>query len=251
MDRSLAIWLKHEDDEESEVARWMFSAATHMRTSRTVRTQHELFDKIMIFDDGLDDFEIELFKFATCIRQQLDFSAPFYYAGLRAPLLGRKSIDFLVADGDELRPMQISMNDYTSATKPMAAIAQPLLDDATLDWVHLDRTFILRLLENSGVMQQVTPSATAQDTIQVHTLGRPPEFDDYDGLDNWLSSGSNTYKLGTWHIGEDLSADQAAKHQDMQTGDLYVIYQMVKEDWKAFFVSRQRFEQLKALEESM
>jgi hypothetical protein len=37
----------------------------------------------------------------------------------------------------------------------------------------------------------------------------------------------------------------------MQTGDLYVIYQMVKEDWKAFFVSRQRFEQLKALEESM
>src|SRR6266496_2023303 len=73
MEKSLAIWLKEKDDSESELAKKSFSDATGIKTCRTVRTVHELYDKIRIFDDGLDDFEIELFKFTLCVRKGIDF----------------------------------------------------------------------------------------------------------------------------------------------------------------------------------
>src|SRR5262245_51714005 len=72
MEKSIAIWLKNADDEEFNTAKQMFSISTEIKTCRTVRTIHELYDKIRIFDDGLDDFEIELFKFLVCARREWD-----------------------------------------------------------------------------------------------------------------------------------------------------------------------------------
>jgi hypothetical protein len=247
MDNSLAIWLKEEDDDESEAGKQMFLAATQLKTTRTVRTLHELFDKIRLFDDGFDDFEIELFKFSICIRQQLDFGLPFHYSEMHTSLLGRKSLVFVVAAGNDFETIRCTLKDYQSAMSPLADKVRPLIDDSAFEWAHLDRTFILRVIKDVGMMTPVGRSCTKPETIQVHTIGRTPEFDDPHEFDEWMFSGGDTYTKETWQIGKDVTAEQAAEYRDAKTGDLYVYYQIIDDEWKGRFVSRERFAQMKAV----
>jgi hypothetical protein len=250
MDNSLAIWLKDEDDEENKAAKQMFLAATHLKTTRTVRTLHELFDKIRVFDDGFDDFEIELFKFSTCLRQQLDLGVPFHYSETRTSFFGRKSLVFVVARANEFETISCFLKDYESKIRQLAKKVRPLIDDSALEWAHLDRSFILRVMEDVGLMKPVTSSGTARQTIQVHTIGRTPEFDDPHDFDEWMCSGGDTYTKETWQIGKEVSADQAAQYRDAKTGDLYVYYQIVDGEWKGRFVSRELFSQMKAVHDA-
>ena len=129
MDSSLAIWLKEKDDKQSEAAKRMFSAATQFRTSRTVRTIYELFDKIRIFDDGLDDFQVELFKFFTCIRQRMDLNMPFHYTGMKTSLFGRKSLIFAVMGGTEFETISCLYKDYEAVVKPADNKVRPFIPD--------------------------------------------------------------------------------------------------------------------------
>lgn len=250
MDRSLAIWLKEADDDESEVAKQVFLTATQIKTSRTVRTMQELYDKIRIFDDGLDDFEIELFKFFTCIRQQMDLSLPFHYAETQTSFFGRKSLAFAVAKGGKFDTISCSFKDYEAAAYPVAKKVRPLVRNSAFQWAYLNRSFILQVLEDGGLMQAFTPATTETKTVRVHMLGRPPKIDDRHQLDDWLFNGGKTYKVGTWRVGVDVSADQAGQYRDAQSGDLYVYYQIVDGQWKGRFVSRQIFMQLKSVEDA-
>lgn len=250
MDHSLAIWLKDEDNDESEAAKQVFLDATQLKTTRTVRTLHELFDKIRLFDDGFDDFEIELFKFSTCVRKQLDLGLPFHYSETHTSFFGRKSLVFVVAGSGEFETISCSLKDYESAMRPLAEKVRPLIDDSVFQWAHLDRTFILRVMEDVGLMNPFTPSETAGQTIQVHTIGRTPSFDDPHDLDEWMFSGGDTYTKETWCIGKDVTAEQVTEHRDPKTGDLYVYYQIVDDEWKGRFVSREMFAKMKAVHDS-
>ena len=247
MDNSLAVWLRDEDNDESEAAKQMLLAATQLKTTRTVRTLHELYDKIRIVDDGLDDFEIELFKFSTCLRKQLDLGLPFHYSETHTSFFGRKSLVFVVAGDGEFETISCLLKDYESAMRPLANKVRPLNDELAFEWAHLDRTFILRVMEDAGLMNPVTPSPTRRQTIQVHTIGRTPEFDDPHDFDEWMFSGGDTYTQETWEIGEDVTAEQAAQYRDAKTGDLHVYYQIVDDEWKGRFVSRELFSQMKAV----
>ena len=86
-------------------------------------------------------------------------------------------------------------------------------------------------------------------TIQVHTIGRAPEFNDMHAFDSWMLSGGNTYQQETWEIGKDVTAEQAAEYRDTETGALYVSYQIVDSEWKGRFVTRELFLRLKAINE--
>jgi hypothetical protein len=247
MDNSLAIWLKDEDDEENRAAKEMFLAATHLKTARTVRTLHELVDKIRVFDDGFDDFEIELFKFSACLRHQLDLSMPFHFSETRTSFFGRKTLVFVVVRANECETNSCSLKDYESTIRPLAKKVRPLIADSALEWAHLDRTFILRVMEDAGLMKPVTASSTARQTIQVHTIGRTPEFNDPHDFDEWMFSGGDTYRKETWQVGKDVTAEQASQYRDATSGDLYVYYQIVDGEWKGRFVSREVFSQMKAV----
>ncbi|GEM_PF-717011 len=183
MDNSLAVWLREEDDDEGEAAKQMFLASTQLKTTRTVRTLHELYDKIRVFDDGLDDVEIELFKFSICLREKLDLGLPFHYSETHTSFFGRKSLVFVVARTGDFETISCSWKDYESAMRPLAEKVRPLIDDSTLEWAHLDRTFILRTMETVGLMKAVSPSPKQRKTIRVHTIGRTPDFEDPNSTD--------------------------------------------------------------------
>lgn len=250
MDNSLMIWLKDEDNDMSEVAKQMFRGATELKTTRTVRTVHELIDKIRLFDDGFDDFEIELFKWSVCIRKELDFGLPFHYAKTPRSLFGRKSLVFVVAAGNDFETINCTLKDYRSAVLPLAEMVGPLIDDSAFEWACLDRTFILRVMEDAGMITPVALSGAERETIQVHKIGRAPEFEDMHDHDEWLLSGGNTYTTETWEIGKDVTAEDAAEYRDAKTGDLYVYYQIIEDEWKGRFVSRDLFAKMKAVYDS-
>lgn len=173
MENSLAIWLNDEDNDESRSAKQMFLAATQLRTTRTVRTLHELYDKIRIFDDGFDDFEIELFKFSTCLRKQLDITLPFHYSEARTSLFGRKSLMFVIAGSDGFETISCSLKAYESAMGALSERVRPVIDDSAFKWARLDRTFILRVMEDVGLVDRVTPNARGRQTIHVHARIEP------------------------------------------------------------------------------
>jgi hypothetical protein len=141
---------------------------------------------------------------------------------------------------------------FDKSIQPLANIVRPMLDDSKFAWAHLDRMFILRVVEETGLMQEIAPTFSHDNTkIQVYTIGRTPEFQDPDALNEWLSSGGRTSKVETWQIGKDVSRDQVTQHRDQQTGNLYVFYKIVNDKWTAQFISRKIFEQMKVAEESM
>lgn len=165
MEKSLAIWLKDKDDEESQVAKQIFLAATESRITRTVRTLHELYDKIRVFDDGFDDFEIELFKFSTCIRERFDLGLPFHYLEMHTSFFGRKSLVFVVAQSGEFDTLSCSFRDFESAIRPLAEKVRPLISASVFQWAHLNRSFILDTLQHAGLMTPAMPSPGARQTI--------------------------------------------------------------------------------------
>ena len=250
MDRSLAIWLKAKDTSESRKAKQMFLAATQIKNSRTVRTAHELCDKIRIYDDGLDDFEIELFKFFTCMRQQVALDLPFHYAEMQRSPFEPVSLSFAVASNDDFEMTSCLLQDYEDAVYPIAEKIRPLLPASMFEWAELNRSFILKVLSSTGMMQATAPSAPEQTIIRAHILGRTPEFEDPYQLDGWLSSGGKTYNVENWRLGIDVSEAQAEKHRDSQSGELYVHYQIVQGQWKGRLVTRELFAKLKAVEDA-
>lgn len=96
MDKSMMIWLQKEETKEVKLARDMLSPLQPMSVTRIVRHYYELMDKITVFDAGFDDFEMELFKFGVCIRENIDLTTPFYFTELESPFLGRKKLLFLL-----------------------------------------------------------------------------------------------------------------------------------------------------------
>lgn len=150
MDNSLAIWLKDEDSDESKAAKKMLLAATNLRTTRSVRTLHELYDKITLFDDGLDDFEIELFKLGTCLREQFEMDLPFHYSGMENSFLGKKSLVFAIAGDGGFNTIKYSLQDFQSAVRPLVNKVRPLIDKSEFEWAFLDRRFVLRVMEDAS-----------------------------------------------------------------------------------------------------
>ena len=87
--------------------------------------------------------------------------------------------------------------------------------------------------------------------IQVHMIGRPPEFElyDEDAHSEWVASGCKTYKLTQWRIDIDVTAEQARTNRDPKTGDLYVVYLIEGGEWKGRFATRKMFEKIKRMED--
>lgn len=153
--------------------------------------------------------------------------------------------------GDEgFETIEFSQKEFMAATQLLSGKVRPLLDDSMLAWPHLDRNFILEVLEGARLMSAITPDSPQDDTIQVHAIGRTPEFDDPHEFDEWMFSGGKTYKVESWRIGEDVSVDQVKQFRDYETGDLYIFSKIVDDKWKDYFVSRKKFQELKVFEDS-
>jgi hypothetical protein len=253
MDRSLAIWLKHlesgEDGDIDPVAKELFSNFAKDYKCRVVNSFHELVDKIRIFDDGFSDHEIELIKLLICLREGIDISRPFHYAEVTSSWFKGKWFAFAVEDSGGFVERSVPVTKTLDAVRPILARIQLLIDGDSGGWAHVNRMTLLGLLEKSGFLQELVPQPHSGETIKVHSIGRPPPINDRLNLDEWVFSGARTYKVENWQIGKEISAKDAEKWRDPQTGEIYVFHQIVDGEWKVFFITREKFNLIKAVEE--
>ena len=144
MDKSLAIWFEMEENPEAKKARSDFSGLAE--TTRLVRTIYELFDKIKVFEDGLDDLDIELLKLYVGMSQDLDADVPFYYDHLRESESGEKFLVFAVVIDGVFKTIQYPFAHFETTILPIAEEFRAQLDRSTLAWAKVDRHFILETM---------------------------------------------------------------------------------------------------------
>ncbi len=155
MDKSLAIWLKYpEPDGSAEIdpATAMFSTFVDNYTCRKVVSFHELLDKIHVFDDGFTDHIIELVKLLICIREGIDIACPFHFGGVETSFFKKKTFLFVLQVDDGFIERRYPLR-YLDSIKPLMPRIAPIIDITTGEWPHVDRSFMLRVLERAGLMQ--------------------------------------------------------------------------------------------------
>ena len=62
----------------------------------------------------LDDVEIEVVKLFVCIREQIDITEPFVFAGLKTSLLGGTSVVFTCVEDDKSRDKDYPLQNIQS-----------------------------------------------------------------------------------------------------------------------------------------
>jgi len=154
-----AFWLKYpEQDQTSEIdkiAKDFFSEFSEKYTTRLVTSYHELIEKISIYDNGFNDFEIELLKLVISIRDGIDLSNPMYFTHQKKPFLGNKKMVFLVFEGNDYIEMKYPIKNDLNQFKP---VLEKLLIDKLLKnnkWPYINRNAMLKLLENAGMMNKI------------------------------------------------------------------------------------------------
>lgn len=155
MDHSLAIWHSENEDNDSETdtARQLFLSATNLKTTRVVRSLLELYDKIRVFEDKLDDLEIEISKIAIRVQKQADLNDPCFYGETCRSWLGRKSLVFFLMQNGSLRTVSVSFKQYESTIRRIVDDVRPLLEPSDFEWARLDCGFILELMEDAGIVR--------------------------------------------------------------------------------------------------
>jgi hypothetical protein len=102
----------------------------------------------------------------------------------------------------------------------------------------------MKAMEQQGLIRSVAPE---DDTIRVHSIGKTPDFgDDIHALDEWLGNGGKTYTIESWTVGVDIPQDQVNKWRDNETGDLYVVYQIVDGKWTFAYCKREVWQRFKS-----
>jgi hypothetical protein len=149
------IWLSHEETEEARLARSIISSS--VRVTRVVRHFYQLMDKINVFDYGFDDFEMELFKFGFCVREGLDLATPFYFTGTAG--FFRKKLQFIIERGSEPEIVELGLSDYKNAIGQLGPKVRRHVSEDALRCAQLDRSFILRIMERSGLLTPAQPSS--------------------------------------------------------------------------------------------
>lgn len=218
MDRSLAIWLKYPEPDGSfnidRAAKAMFSTLGENYTCRIVASFHELLDKIRVFDDGFCDHAIELLKVMICIRERIDLCCPIHYVGVESSWFKRKLLAFALQTKEGFIERRYPMQSYLDAVKLLMPRILSIINNTSDDWQHVNRTMMLHVLEVSGLMRAIKPEESINDTIQVHTLGRRPEFHDPEELDEGCLLGQRRTKSKP---GESAKTSQRIRHNSIET----------------------------------
>lgn len=99
-------------------------------TTRVVRNQNDLVDKILIFEAGLDDRLVECFKFRLKVKQPADFPALLFFRELTddAVVLAH------VHDG-EVRHFRFAMSDWRAHEAALIRRLEPINADR---WLIVD-----------------------------------------------------------------------------------------------------------------
>lgn len=155
MDSPLLLYLKYPDEDgqiylDDEIEGMAGLLGDHY-TFRTVPSFRELVEKVKIFDDGFDDFTIELLKLMVCLREGIDIVDPFYYERKEGLFPSGKTIVLVHSVGEELIEKRYSVNKQLSTVKEVQEKIMSLVPKESDRWICLDRRYVLRKMEQSGL----------------------------------------------------------------------------------------------------
>lgn len=252
MEKSLAIWLKYpEDDGSFSVEHFLKFPFGKKYIYRVVNSFHDLIDKILIFDDGFSDYNIELMKLLICIRENIDISGQFYYAGTKFTREKEKLLIFALETEKGFIERHYKMKDCLGLVETLMPKISSILDSMSDEWLKVDRVLMLRILEESGLAQKKMETSKSIKYVRVHILdplggADISGIDDLDDLFQIFEDHQYPYRVEYWVIGRDLTNEQAEKWKDPTTGDIYVIIHYQNGKPKTHVVSKSIWEQLKA-----
>jgi hypothetical protein len=156
MKKLLLIWLKVPDKEGNieivDEAETSFSEINPNYSFRLVTSFWELMEKIKIFDDGYDDYSMELMKFMVSIKGELSLNEPLFYdetiiskdEGKSISLaLPEKNEEAIVSYEDHFEPMMETISELR-----MAGLIK---EDK---WPIVNRITIQELLDVNGLLDE-------------------------------------------------------------------------------------------------
>lgn len=158
MTKRLYVWLKYPDEDGffgvDPAAAALSEVLGEAYIRRVVPSYEELVEKIKIADAGLDDFEIEIVKLFVCIREQIDITAPFVFAGLKKSLFGGTSVVFACAEQGRSRDRTYPLQNIQTAIADLRPrLRQPPRDDEA--WPYVNRDYVLKRLSDAGLITPV------------------------------------------------------------------------------------------------
>jgi len=153
MDKRLVIWFVPGEGPIDSLENAGMEAIDRMTdegyTFRLVRTHNELVEKILIFDDELDDRVLELFKFA--IWSSMDEAhrpaeGSMLYVGTSESKTGERIMELVLLAGETQTAFEVPWDDafkpFESEVAPVIAEAAP----ASGPWPRIDQAFAQALL---------------------------------------------------------------------------------------------------------
>jgi hypothetical protein len=158
MTKHLAVWLKYPAEDGffgiDPAASTMGDIFGETYLRRVVPSYEELLEKIRIADAELDDFEIEVVKLFVCIREQIDITEPFVFAGLKTSLLGGTSVVFTCVEGDKSRDKDYPLQNIQSTIAKIRPLLRQLPRDEEA-WPYVHRGYVLKRLSDAGLMRHL------------------------------------------------------------------------------------------------
>jgi len=158
MTKHIAVWLKYPVEggffSIDPVAASMSDVFGETYIRRVVPSYEELVEKIRIADAGFDDCEIELVKLFVCIREQIDITEPFVFAGLKTSLLGGTSVAFTCVEDDKSRDQHYPLQNIESTITKIRPLLRQLPRDEEA-WPYVNRGYVLKRLSDAGLMRHL------------------------------------------------------------------------------------------------
>jgi hypothetical protein len=158
MDKYFAIWLKYPGENGSskvdDLANPLVSILPDNYLCRRVESYQELVEKILILEDGYDDYAIELLKLFICIRDEIDITYPFYYHKSKKSLLRGKLISFIIPEEDDFIERIYSARKDLEAVKPYLTQINLLNLIIYQKFPYVNREYLFKLLQLAGLFEK-------------------------------------------------------------------------------------------------
>lgn len=146
------IWLKYPDEEGSitleDTALGFARDVMKGYTFRIVRTRDQLIEKILIFEDGLDDRVMEVLKLVILSRvgdEAVIQKTALYYSGKNIEASEHELEFVILNESGEERPCVVGYDEGYGQVADKLGDRVPQQMQQNRDWQIVDREFALRL----------------------------------------------------------------------------------------------------------
>lgn len=149
MDRKLMIHYLQEGETPEEHTEGIMGSLLGMMgesyTFRYVHSRNEMIEKILIFDAGLDDRVVELFKFLLRAKNSLPPKDELYFSRLSVTSAEDGVIAFNLLGGDGVKEVTVSLATYRTCEKRFEMVVAADVESVA-HWKRVDLAYVADLM---------------------------------------------------------------------------------------------------------